>query len=150
MKYERKIPIDLDCGVTIYQIMVGGKWKPYLINCMNRGLRRPSEFLRVIPGIGLVPSCLTQSNRIILHNTLLPGHKKTGVAKSLRHSGIGFVFIKNSGISAISYDSMLFHIYSFIITSNSGNFFNIYIKALTILEQAKPSPYGFTALLIAL
>ena len=29
MKYERKIPIDLDCGVTIYQIMVGGKWKPF-------------------------------------------------------------------------------------------------------------------------
>ena len=83
-------------------------------------------------------------------HTLLPGHKKAGVAKSLRHSGIGFVFIKNSGISAISYDSKLFHIYSFIITSNSGNFFNIYIKALTILEQAKPSPYGFTALLIAL
>lgn len=50
MKYERKIPIDLDCGVTIYQLMVGGKWKPYLINCMNRGFRRPSEFLRIIPG----------------------------------------------------------------------------------------------------
>lgn len=50
MKYERKIPIDLDCGVTIYQMMVGGKWKPYLINCINRGLHRPSEFLQVIPG----------------------------------------------------------------------------------------------------
>ncbi len=50
MKYERKIPIDLDCGVTIYQIMVGGKWKPYLINCMNRGLKRPSELLRAIHG----------------------------------------------------------------------------------------------------
>ena len=50
MKYERKIPIDLDCGVTIYQMMVGGKWKAYLINCMNRGLLRPSEFLRVISG----------------------------------------------------------------------------------------------------
>lgn len=50
MKYERKIPIDLGCGVSIYQIMAGGKWKPYLINCMNRGLRRPSQFLRVIPG----------------------------------------------------------------------------------------------------
>lgn len=49
MKYERKIPIDLGCGVSIYQIMAGGKWKPYLINCMNRGLRRPSQFLRVIP-----------------------------------------------------------------------------------------------------
>lgn len=50
MKYERKIPIDLDCGVTIYQIMVGSKWKPYLINCMNRGLKRLSELLRAIHG----------------------------------------------------------------------------------------------------
>ncbi len=50
MGYERKIPIDLDCGVTIYQIMAGGKWKPYLINCMNGGMRRPSEFRRIIPG----------------------------------------------------------------------------------------------------
>lgn len=50
MKYERKIPVDLKCGVTVYDLMVGGKWKPYLINCMNRGIRRPSEFQRVIPG----------------------------------------------------------------------------------------------------
>lgn len=50
MKYERKIPIDLKCGVTIYDLMAGGKWKPYLINCMNRGIKRPSEFQRIIPG----------------------------------------------------------------------------------------------------
>lgn len=50
MKYERKIPIDLKCGVTIYDIMVGGKWKSYLINCMNRRIKRPSEFQRLIPG----------------------------------------------------------------------------------------------------
>lgn len=50
MKYERKIPVDLECGVTVYDLMAGGKWKPYLINCMNRGVKRPSEFQRVIPG----------------------------------------------------------------------------------------------------
>lgn len=50
MKYERKIPVDLQCGVTVYDLMAGGKWKPYLINCMNRGIKRPSEFRRVIPG----------------------------------------------------------------------------------------------------
>lgn len=50
MKYERKIPIDLKCGVTVYDLMAGGKWKPYLINCMNRGVKRPSEFQRIIPG----------------------------------------------------------------------------------------------------
>lgn len=50
MNYERKIPIDLECGVTVYDLMAGGKWKPYLINCMNRGVRRPSEFVRIIRG----------------------------------------------------------------------------------------------------
>ena len=50
MSYERKIPIDLESGVTVYDLIVGGKWKPYLINCMNRGVRRPSEFQRIIPG----------------------------------------------------------------------------------------------------
>lgn len=50
MRYERKMPIDLECGVTIYDIMADGKWKPYLINCMNRGVRRPSEFQCFIPG----------------------------------------------------------------------------------------------------
>lgn len=50
MNYKRKIPIDLTCGVTIYDLMAGGKWKPYLINCMNRGIKRPSEFQRIIPG----------------------------------------------------------------------------------------------------
>lgn len=50
MKYEQKIPVDLTCGVTVYDIMAGGKWKPYLINCINRGVRRPVEFHRTIPG----------------------------------------------------------------------------------------------------
>lgn len=50
MNYKRKIPIDLECGVTVYDLMVGGKWKPHLINCMNKGIKRPSEFRRVIPG----------------------------------------------------------------------------------------------------
>lgn len=50
MKYERKIPVDLECGVTIYNLMVGGKWKPYIINCLNKGVKRPSELQRIIPG----------------------------------------------------------------------------------------------------
>ena len=50
MKYERKIPIDLECGLTVYDIMAGGKWKPYLVNCMNRGIKRQAEFARIIPG----------------------------------------------------------------------------------------------------
>lgn len=49
--YERKIPpIDLDCGVTITMYVMGAKWKPYLINCMTKGIHRPADFKRVISG----------------------------------------------------------------------------------------------------
>lgn len=49
--YEYKIPpIDLDCGVTITQHVMGAKWKPYLINCMTKGIHRPVEFQRAIKG----------------------------------------------------------------------------------------------------
>lgn len=51
LMYEYKIPpIDLDFGVTITQYVMGGKWKPYLINCMTRGIHRPVDFQRVING----------------------------------------------------------------------------------------------------
>lgn len=46
--YERKIPIDIDCGVTVFQAVIGAKWKPYIINCIIRGYHRPSEFNKVI------------------------------------------------------------------------------------------------------
>ena len=42
--------IDPDCGVTITQHVMGAKWKPYLINCMTRGIHRPAEFRRAIKG----------------------------------------------------------------------------------------------------
>ena len=49
--YEYKIPpIDPDCGVTITQYVMGAKWKPYLINCMTRGIHRPVEFRHAIKG----------------------------------------------------------------------------------------------------
>lgn len=49
--YEYKIPpIDLDCGVTIKQYVMGAKWKPYLINCMTKGIHRPVDFQRIIKG----------------------------------------------------------------------------------------------------
>ncbi len=48
--YKRKIPVDLDCGVTITQLVIGGKWKPYLINCITKGYHRPADFQAVITG----------------------------------------------------------------------------------------------------
>lgn len=48
--YERKKPIDTNCGVTVTQFVIGGKWKPYLINCITKGYHRPIDFQKVIEG----------------------------------------------------------------------------------------------------
>lgn len=51
LKYDYKIPpVDLECGVSIMLYVMGGKWKPYLINCMTHGIHRPVEFYREIKG----------------------------------------------------------------------------------------------------
>lgn len=47
--YERKIPEDLDCGITVAMKVFGGKWKPCIIDAINRGYRRPSEMHKQIP-----------------------------------------------------------------------------------------------------
>ena len=37
--YERKIPINLDCGIEITMNVIGGKWNPH----------RPMDLQRAIP-----------------------------------------------------------------------------------------------------
>lgn len=46
--YERKIPVDMDCGITVYMQVLGAKWKPCLIDMINKGYQRPSELHRLI------------------------------------------------------------------------------------------------------
>ena len=41
---------DSNCGVTVTQFVIGGKWKPYLINCITKGYHRPIDFQKVIEG----------------------------------------------------------------------------------------------------
>lgn len=41
--YERKIPEDLECGINISMKVLSGKWKPCIIDGINKGIRRPSE-----------------------------------------------------------------------------------------------------------
>jgi DNA-binding HxlR family transcriptional regulator len=40
--YERKIPELLDCGLVVAIKVVGGKWKAWIIDCIRRGIKRPS------------------------------------------------------------------------------------------------------------
>lgn len=47
--YERKIPINLDCGIEITMHVIGGKWKPWLINRIREGHHRPMDLQRAIP-----------------------------------------------------------------------------------------------------
>jgi DNA-binding HxlR family transcriptional regulator len=41
--YEKKIPEMLDCGLAVAIKVVGGKWKAWIIDCIRRGIRRPSN-----------------------------------------------------------------------------------------------------------
>ncbi|ADV43005.1 helix-turn-helix domain-containing protein [Bacteroides helcogenes] len=47
--YERKIPINPDCGIEITMNVIGGKWKPWLINRIREGNHRPMDLQRAIP-----------------------------------------------------------------------------------------------------
>lgn len=47
--YEKKIPKDFSCGISITFEIIGGKWKPCLIDSINQGIRRPSELAKKHP-----------------------------------------------------------------------------------------------------
>ena len=47
--YNKKIPIDINCGFRIAIEVMGGKWKPYIIYELLKGPRRPSELQRLMP-----------------------------------------------------------------------------------------------------
>jgi DNA-binding HxlR family transcriptional regulator len=47
--YERKTPEDLDCGITVFMKVLGGKWKPCIVDMISKGCRRPSEMHRELP-----------------------------------------------------------------------------------------------------
>jgi DNA-binding HxlR family transcriptional regulator len=47
--YERKIPIDQNCGLDLIREILYGKWKIHLIYYISRGIQRPSELQKEIP-----------------------------------------------------------------------------------------------------
>lgn len=48
--YNKKIPVDINCGFRIAIEVMGGKWKPYIIYELLSGPKRPSELQRRVPG----------------------------------------------------------------------------------------------------
>lgn len=47
--YERKIKRDYICGLDITTEIIGGKWKPCLINLIHKQVIRPSDLQRAMP-----------------------------------------------------------------------------------------------------
>jgi DNA-binding HxlR family transcriptional regulator len=47
--YERKIPLNLNCGLDLIGEVLYGKWKIRLLWFINIGHKRPSELQRKIP-----------------------------------------------------------------------------------------------------
>lgn len=47
--YEHKIEKHYDCGIKVTMDLIGGKWKPCIINNINNGVKRPSDLQRALP-----------------------------------------------------------------------------------------------------
>lgn len=48
--YERKIPLDLDCGVNLTREVLAGKWKTSLLYHIAQGSQRPSQLQQKLRG----------------------------------------------------------------------------------------------------
>lgn len=44
--YEKKIPLDIECGIKITMEVIGGKWKSCILIELNKKPMRPSELHR--------------------------------------------------------------------------------------------------------
>lgn len=49
--YQRKIPELLDCGLAVAVKVIGGKWKAWIIDCIRRGISRPSAIHREMQAV---------------------------------------------------------------------------------------------------
>ena len=49
--YQRKIPIDYTCGLSVAMEVVGSKWKFCILDKISRGAQRPRDLVRLIDGL---------------------------------------------------------------------------------------------------
>lgn len=46
---DRKIQVDLDCGLNIFNLLAGGKWKACILKYVDSGVKRPNELHKAMP-----------------------------------------------------------------------------------------------------
>jgi DNA-binding HxlR family transcriptional regulator len=74
--YERKLPVELECGLHLFMEVMNGKWKINLIWCIYQGIKRPGELHKRIPKASrrLLDSQLKQlTDQGILKKTVFEG-----------------------------------------------------------------------------
>jgi DNA-binding HxlR family transcriptional regulator len=49
--YQRKIPIDYNCGLNVAMEVVGSKWKFCLLDEISKGAKRPKDLVLAVNGI---------------------------------------------------------------------------------------------------
>jgi DNA-binding HxlR family transcriptional regulator len=49
--YQRKIPIDYDCGLSVAMEVVGSKWKFCILDEISKEIKRPKDLVNSINGI---------------------------------------------------------------------------------------------------
>lgn len=49
--YERKIPLDINCGISIATEVILSKWKFHILTKISRGVTRPKDMAEAIPEI---------------------------------------------------------------------------------------------------
>lgn len=49
--YQRKIPIDYNCGLNVAMEVVGSKWKFCLLDEISKGTKRPKDLVNAVNGI---------------------------------------------------------------------------------------------------
>lgn len=47
--YQKKLPVDLQCGLNLFMEVMNGKWKIGLIWSIHNGINRPGELQRRMP-----------------------------------------------------------------------------------------------------
>lgn len=49
--YERKIPLDFECGITIATEVIFSKWKFCILMEIDKGVTRPKDLVEAVTGI---------------------------------------------------------------------------------------------------